>query len=1054
MDPGNASSAAASEAGSQAKFFAGDICRLKSNPSLLARVCRSHHDPEEPELLTELLTDTHNGVTEEDVDPFMATSTPPEGYVFVIFVQPSQGGSILVEDDLELVDRAYELGETVKRNSSENHTMSGTVIGASRKCTLEPIIYQPHDPITGDYLPVRFTEKPYERFETSSAPDKTGHFLLYDVPQSELRGEEQFSEGDYIIYRQKLGLIQEVEHDVTLLLEDSRVVSPLDPYALELPISDPSSAISSTDLKNRDLGNGQYVWTTGTDFNYPGQSVITERLNLSRADRPPGAQTPVVQAYVLATPAESIHIHWLCSNVFADGHQDHDSAEDVLRVSTLQQDAIRCNFVRSPSQDSLVGSCDSVLDVGSFVRFHDPAHAQLKYPGLYQVPPHQSFGYDLNIFRIVSTITEVIVQWQDGSCTTETATSLLPSNANGDELYPGDLVALKDSISVVNSQTTNKRTVPHLGRGRLNETLRIRQLGIIQTVDSRERIVSVRWYQDTEVKLNHGGNSFDPSSSLGRLGDAVTNVSVYELATFPALNKDLGDLVIVAPASISQSVMSSIPHDIPKEVEPRRIRSITADVFLDPSSYLQSIKPAIISSEWFKNTTTIRAPSLRRRYSIQNDDAAPPNDFFGKIVAKDTNGNITVRFPGASECRDIQVPFERILVVITSAGDMQDDSSFSYLYEDSFAGATGNEGITEDDSHNSLNSDEIIASQQSEIKIGAIENGMVTMVPEIRLESSSASGEGETLIDGTSTPGPIGSSLPAILCFPMPTSSPPGFTVLEDLPPIDHHFINQNHSGSSTERMKRISREFGILESSLPPGIFARSWESRMDLVRIIFIGAESTPYEHAPYVIDMHFPLDFPHSPPSAFFHSWGAGQGSINPNLSEDGKICLSLLGTWPTRDLDERWSPARSTVLQLLVSIMGLILVKDPFYNEAGYESLAAEGSRVVESSRYTEKVFLMARRFILHALEHPISGLENVLIWNYVPGPPSTRPQLLRKAIQDAREMIEHHDRTSESDQGSRASPFCSRLSLGAVLMLRKLVSTFEKLETDLKTRVTS
>ncbi|KAL4741187.1 hypothetical protein BDV11DRAFT_74685 [Aspergillus similis] len=1013
---------------------------------------------EEPELLVELLTGTYNGVPEEDIDSSMATSRPPEGYVFVIFIQPSHDSSLVHENDLELVDRAYGLGETVKRNLSENDTLSGTVIGASRKCTLEPIIYQPRDPITGDYLPVRFTEKPYEGYETPSAYEETGPFLLYDVPQTELRGEEQFSEGDYIIYRQKLGLVQEVEHDVVLLLADSRVVSPLDPYALELPISDPASAISSADLNSRDIGNGKYVWTTGTDFNYPGQSVFTERSNLSRADRPLGVQTSVVQGYVLATPAERIHINWLCSNVFDDGHSNNILAEEVLRVSTLQQDAIRCNFMRSPSQDSLVGICDSVLDVGSYVRFHNPAHGQAKYPGLCQVPSHQSFGYDLNIFRIVSAKTEVTVQWQNGSCTAETATSLLPSDAGGDELYPGDMVALKDSVSVVKLHTANKRTVSRLALGHLKETLRIQQLGIVQTVDSQERIASVRWYQDTDVELIHGGNSLNPSCSLGRLGDTITNVSVYELATFPALSKNLGDHVIVAPASISQSVMSSIPHDIPKENDPRRIHSITADAFLDPSSYLQSIKSAIISSEWFKNTTTIRAPSLRRRYSIQNDDAAPSNDFFGKIVAKDTSGNITVRFPGASGCRDIQVPFERILVVIASPGSLtpnvQDDSSFYCLNEDAFVGATSNDCIVKDDNHGFPNRNELITSQEGELNTGTIERGMVTTLSEIRLESPSMPDDGEITVDGTSNPAPTRSSLPAILSFPVPTLSPPGFTVLEDLPPVDHHFINQNHTGSSTERMKRIRKEFAILESSLPSRIFVRSWESRIDLLRIMFIGAESTPYEHAPYVVDMHFPSDFPHSPPSAFFHSWGAGQGSINPNLSEDGKICLSLLGTWPTRDLDERWSPARSTVLQLLVSIMGLILVQDPFYNEAGYESLAAKGSRAIESSQYKEKVFLLTRKFIIHALEHPIRGLEDVLIWNYLPGPPSPRPQLLRKAIQDARVMIEHHNRISESHQDSQASAFCSRLSLGATVMLQKLVSALERLETDLKTRTVS
>ncbi|KAL4817962.1 hypothetical protein BDW67DRAFT_158248 [Aspergillus spinulosporus] len=1008
---------------------------------------------EEPELLGELLTDTYDSVLEGDVDLSIAASTPPEGYVSVIFIQPSHGSSLIHENDLELVDRAYELGETVKRNLSENDTMSGTVTGVSRRCTLEPIVSQPRDPITGDYLPVRFTEKPYEGHEASSASEETGPVLLYDVPQWELRGEEQFSEGDYIIYRQKLGLVQEVEHDVVLLLADSRVVSPLDPYALELPISDPASAISPADLKSRDVGNGKYVWTTGTDFSYPGQSVFTEKSNLSRADRPPGVQTSVVQGYVLATPAERIHIHWLCSNVFADGHSNNVSTEEVLRVSTLQQDAIRCNFMQSPSQDSLAGSCDSVLDVGSYVRFQNPAHAQVKYPGFCQVPSHQSFGYDLNIFRIVSAKTEVTVQWQNGSCTTETATSLLPSDAGRDELYPGDMVALKDSVSVFNFHTANKRTVSRLSCGRLNETLRIQQLGIVQTVDSRERIASVRWYQDTDVELINGGKSLNPSCSLGRLGDTVTDVSIYELATFPALSKNLGDLVIVAPASISQSVMSSVPHDIPKENEPCRIHSITADAFLDSSSYLQLIKSALISSEWFRKTTTIRAP-LRRRYSIHNDDVAPPNDFFGKIVTKDTSGNITVRFPSAGGCRDIQVPFERILVVINSAEsltpNMQDDSSFSYLNEDALAGATANECIVKDDSHGFPDCNKLITSHEGELKIGTIEHEMVTTVSGICLESPSMSGGGEIAVDGTSTPTLTKSGLPAILSFPVPTLSPPGFTVLEGLPPIDHHFIKQNHTGSSTERMKRIRKEFAILESSLPSGIFVRSWESRIDLLRIMFIGAASTPYEYAPYVIDMHFPSDFPHSPPSAFFHSWGTGQGSINPNLSEDGKICLSLLGTWPTRDLDERWSPARSTVLQLLVSIMGLILVQDPFYNEAGYESLAAKGSRAIESSQYKEKVFLLTRRFIIHALEHPIRGLEDVLVWNYLPGPPSPRPQLLRKAIQEARVMIEHHNRTSESHQDSQASAFCSRLSLGATVLLKKLVSSLERLETDLKT----
>jgi hypothetical protein len=76
-----------------------------------------------------------------------------------MFTEPSQGCSLIHEDDLELVDRILDLGDPVKRVSDE--TMRGQVIGATTKCTLEPIAFRPVDSITGDYLPLRFTERPF-----------------------------------------------------------------------------------------------------------------------------------------------------------------------------------------------------------------------------------------------------------------------------------------------------------------------------------------------------------------------------------------------------------------------------------------------------------------------------------------------------------------------------------------------------------------------------------------------------------------------------------------------------------------------------------------------------------------------------------------------------------------------------------------------------------------------------------------------------------------------------------------------------------------------------
>jgi hypothetical protein len=42
-------------------------------------------------------------------------------------------------------------------------------------------------------------------------------------------------------------------------------------------------------------------------------------------------------------------------------------------------------------------------------------------------------------------------------------------------------------------------------------------------------------------------------------------------------------------------------------------------------------------------------------------------------------------------------------------------------------------------------------------------------------------------------------------------------------------------------------------------------------------------------------------------------------------DGKVCLSLLGTWHGGDAASKWSPASSSLFQILLSIQGMIFVE---------------------------------------------------------------------------------------------------------------------------------
>lgn len=81
--------------------------------------------------------------------------------------------------------------------------------------------------------------------------------------------------------------------------------------------------------------------------------------------------------------------------------------------------------------------------------------------------------------------------------------------------------------------------------------------------------------------------------------------------------------------------------------------------------------------------------------------------------------------------------------------------------------------------------------------------------------------------------------------------------------------------------------------------------------------GPEKTPYAGGLFLFDVKLPHTYPLQPPLCHYYSFCDDR--LNPNLYEDGKVCLSLLGTWSGHGV-ELWSPKDSNLLQLLVSIQG--------------------------------------------------------------------------------------------------------------------------------------
>jgi ubiquitin-conjugating enzyme E2 O len=270
------------------------------------------------------------------------------------------------------------------------------------------------------------------------------------------------------------------------------------------------------------------------------------------------------------------------------------------------------------------------------------------------------------------------------------------------------------------------------------------------------------------------------------------------------------------------------------------------------------------------------------------------------------------------------------------------------------------------------------------------------------------------------------------------SEGPAPFLILDTPPPSDHHYLLKSPTASSAS-MRRIAKEHKILRTSLPPNIFVRSWESRLDLLRVLIIGPEDTPYEYAPFIIDFHLSSDYPQYAPEAFFHSWTHGNGPVNPNLYEDGKICLSLLGTWHADERNESWSPGKSTLLQVLVSIMGLVLVKDPYYNEAGYDVHRQAQETRPNSALYTERSYFRTRAFIVHALTKDVAPFGEELKYLYRDESKGA-PKLLDKAIDASKAVLE---RSAEDNDEERDG--LRKISLGATVMLKRQLEKLMELK---------
>ncbi|KAF2805248.1 ubiquitin-conjugating enzyme, partial [Mytilinidion resinicola] len=153
--------------------------------------------------------------------------------------------------------------------------------------------------------------------------------------------------------------------------------------------------------------------------------------------------------------------------------------------------------------------------------------------------------------------------------------------------------------------------------------------------------------------------------------------------------------------------------------------------------------------------------------------------------------------------------------------------------------------------------------------------------------------------------------------------------------------------------IKSIITDITTLKTSLPPGIFVRHGCSRLDVLKFLIVGPRDTPYELGLFEFDMLLPENYPNTNPLVNFRTTGGGTASFNPNLYPDGKVCLSLLGTFA----GEPWNPRESTLLQVLISIQAMVFCEQPFCNEPAHA--AAAGS--LQSAAYNASLHALTLQF---------------------------------------------------------------------------------------------
>nr|QFG74307.1 MAG: ubiquitin-conjugating enzyme [Megaviridae environmental sample] len=141
----------------------------------------------------------------------------------------------------------------------------------------------------------------------------------------------------------------------------------------------------------------------------------------------------------------------------------------------------------------------------------------------------------------------------------------------------------------------------------------------------------------------------------------------------------------------------------------------------------------------------------------------------------------------------------------------------------------------------------------------------------------------------------------------------------------------------------RIINDIIEFSKSNQENIFISVNKSNIFDVDALIVGPKNTPYFGGFYFFKLIFPKSYPNHPPHVTFLTTD-GFVRFNPNLYADGKVCLSILGTWT----GPGWTPVM-TLTSVLLSIESL-LSENPIVNEPGYDNIKSDNIKAITYYNY--------------------------------------------------------------------------------------------------------